>query len=190
MFSATVAQAQTSCPTTPEVTVLDGQVEDLSSVEISDCEWNRQEIYIAAPAVKDFLVLTKTMKRIETKQAKRFDVENRVKFSGQEMNLYKVDLKRKSLSLVLVQDILKLRMINPEQINERGDGLFFDRYFMVQPASPGVTFQTHNRKKTLHVKVGVSAGPAYTIDRSNLEASERLFPTIGMRTNLKVFLNF
>lgn len=188
IFSVAIAQAQTVCSSTPEVTVVGGtEATGLSKINISDCEWNRREIFIAAPETKQFIALNKTLKKMEEKRRGIHQTPYRVKFNDTDLNLYRIDLNRQTVSLVLAQDLTRIRAANIRE----GQGLNIDRVYSLQAASPGVTFESQSKdKKSFYIKVGGSVGPAFSVNTSTFDPTAEQFPTLGIRTNLKVLINF
>lgn len=188
VLSAAAAEAQTSCSTTPDVTVFDGRESfELSQVNISDCEWNRKEIFIAAPETKHFIALNKTLRKMEEKRRGINQTPYRIKFNDTDLNLYRIDLNRQTVSLVLAQDLTRIRAASLRE----GQGLNIDRVYSLQAASPGVTFESTSKdRKSFYIKIGGNVGPAFSVNRSTFDPVAEQFPTLGIRTNLKVLINF
>ncbi len=192
IFSAALAQAQTGCPSTPDVTVIQSPESfKWAFLNISECEWRRQEIIIALPSLNGFMAMNKAINKMEEKRLELNDDRPfRIKIRDTDLSLYKVHLDRHSVSVVLVQDLSRIKAVDNVKLENGQNETSFNSIYIIQPASPGINFESASRKnKQLYIKLGASVGPAINFKRDDLSQGQ-MTPTFGVRTNLKLLINF
>ncbi len=189
-FNAALAQAQSSCPSTPDVTLFDGQSMEWGALPISDCEFSNREIFIALPPTKPFVLTNKWLKRIEEKSFQKYEPPFEMHIKGSSLTLYRINLNDKTISVVLAQDLTVLKARSYFTSKSQYDERDYNKFFSVQPASPGINYQTvSGKKRNLFIKIGASVGPAFSLNRGFFPETA-VPPSFGIRSNLKLLIKF